>query len=121
MTDTPDAPLDERLDVQSLWQVPPSQRLPLPRPGHPADPRDTLAGRLLASIQDVLARGTQHVDDPRVHTAEPVVGCPWCIDEERATALHARMSKRWPDEWPALDTWEARVLCARGDLARSES
>lgn len=87
----------------------------------PADPRDTLADQMLASIQDALARGKQHVDDPRVHVVEPVVGCPWCVGEDRATALRARMSKRWPDEWPALDTWEARVLCARGDLARSES
>lgn len=84
------------------------------------DSPETMYEQAQRGIASVHALGSQHRAPLRTEHTEPVVGCPECVDQERAETLFKRMAERWPDEWPALTLYEARVLCARGDLARSK-
>lgn len=82
-------------------------------------PEPPLMVRQRESIARAHALSSAHHAMPVEHTI-PVVGCPECVDEARAETLFKRMAERWPDEWPDLTLYEARVLCARGDYARSQ-
>lgn len=93
------------------------------RPTMPlSDPeRVSMAQQMIHSVERVHALGSQHIDPLRTDHAERVTGCPWCVDETLARHLFERLRDQWPDQWSALHLYEARVLCARGDLARSGS
>lgn len=81
----------------------------------------TMVEAMQQQIDRVYLNGQEHTNPmQRAHT-EPLAGCPWCVDQTRAEDLYKRMCERWPDEWPTLTVFEARVLCARGDVARSKS
>jgi hypothetical protein len=85
-----------------------------------SDDRMTMADRALGAIQNAYTLAAQHLNAELGAHREPVLGCPWCIDNERARRLYTRLTERWPaDEWPTLTVFQARVLCARGDVARA--
>jgi hypothetical protein len=126
-------PEHSRAGAHGLFQFmtgswPEPRRRPARRRGHPDDPEapETMYDQTARMIARVQMTGREHLSalvlpGSRAHQA-PVVGCPFCVDEDRAARLHARLAERWPDDEPAtLTLAEARELCARGDLARLAS
>lgn len=100
--------------VRSLWE----------RGGRLVRREPSLVDRRESARGKVQALGDQHHPDTSLDLPGhpvPTLGCPWCIDGERAQRADDMLGALNPDEWYLLSAHTARYVLAIGDLVRERS